>query len=152
MVPNAVLFLWCPMAFEETLFFLNMEPLPQTLKFPWVYKFLLLATHYVFNLRYHTKAAELLMFIQEKFAKLPTVVFDLKHKGKKPKDKSPVVSSHIIEIVHCYESLKKNAFQLIMILTNFYSGIPLLWLHLQFLYALIYLMVANHFSLFTSHL
>ena len=68
--------------------------------------FLLLATHYVFNLSYHTKAAELLMFIQEKFAKIPTVVFDLKHKGRKTKDKSPVASSHVVGIVRCYESLK----------------------------------------------
>ena len=44
--------------------------------------FLLLAIHYVFNLSYLTKGAELLMFIQEKFAKIPTVVLDLKHKGK----------------------------------------------------------------------
>lgn len=70
--------------------------------------FLLLAAHYVFNLSYHTKAAEVLTFIQEKFAKIPTVVFDSKHKGKRPKDKSPVASSHIIGIVRCYESLKEE--------------------------------------------
>ena len=68
--------------------------------------FLLLAAHYVFNLSYHTKAAEVLTFIQEKFAKIPTVVFDSKHKGLK--DKSPVASSHIIGIVRCYESLKEE--------------------------------------------
>ena len=56
--------------------------------------FFLLAIHYIFNLSYHSKVADVLRFIQEKVAGIPS--------DDKVSTKSPVASSHIngISLVH----------------------------------------------------
>ena len=69
--------------------------------------FLLLASHYVFNLSYHTKCTDFLIFIQEKVAKIPSVTSaDSDSKHKKRKEKSPVALSHTNGIARSYDSLK----------------------------------------------
>lgn len=61
--------------------------------------FLLLATHYVFNLSYHMKADEFFTFIQEKIAKIAI---------DKEAKKRPVAATHVNEISSIYETLKEN--------------------------------------------
>ena len=61
--------------------------------------FLLLTTHYVFNLSYQVKAEEFLMFIQEKLAKIAS---------DKQIKKRPVEDIHVTEITSIYEHLKEN--------------------------------------------
>ena len=60
--------------------------------------FLLLATHYVFNLSYQGKAEEFLMFIQEKVAKIASD----KHTKRKE------ICIHVTEINSIYERLKET--------------------------------------------
>ena len=61
--------------------------------------FLLLATHYVFNLSYQGKAEEFLMFIQEKVAKIASD----KHTKRRP-----VGDIYVTEINSIYERLKET--------------------------------------------
>lgn len=61
--------------------------------------FLMLGSHYVFNLSYHPRIYDLLRFIQEKIANIPS-----DDKGKRMK--SPLAASHINGIVSQYDSLK----------------------------------------------
>ena len=44
--------------------------------------FLLLATHYVFNLSYHSKSADFLIFVQERIAKIPSFTASSQKKCK----------------------------------------------------------------------
>lgn len=62
--------------------------------------FFLLASHYVFNLSYHSKCADLLTFLQERVAKIPS--FEAR---KKRKEKSPVALSHVNGITRVYNRL-----------------------------------------------
>ena len=61
--------------------------------------YLMLGAHYVFNLSYHPRIYDLLKFIQEKVADIPS-----DEKGKK--SKSPLAASHISGILSTYHSLK----------------------------------------------
>ena len=61
--------------------------------------FLLLATHYVFNLSYHVKADEFFTFIQEKVVRISS---------DKQTKKRPVGDTHVTEISGIYESLKDS--------------------------------------------
>ena len=61
--------------------------------------FLLLASHYVFNLSYHTKTHEFLTFIQESVANIPS---EKSRKGKR--EKSPVSVAHVTGIKRVYET------------------------------------------------
>lgn len=63
--------------------------------------FLMLGSHYIFNLSYHPRIYDLLRFIQEKVAGIPS-----DDKGKKMK--SPLAASHINGVVLQYESLKDD--------------------------------------------
>lgn len=67
--------------------------------------FLVLASHYVFNLSYHSKLADFLIFVQERIAKIPSFT-DLSQ--KKRKEKSPVSLSHVNGIVRFYDSMKED--------------------------------------------
>lgn len=58
-------------------------------------------SHYIFNLSYHPQIYDLLRFIQEKIANIPS-----DDKGKKMK--SPLAASHINGIVSQYNSLKDD--------------------------------------------
>ena len=61
--------------------------------------FLLLASHYIFNLSYQTKVFELMKFLQEKIAGISS-----EGKGTK-KMKSPVAAIHVGGISSIYDSL-----------------------------------------------
>jgi len=61
--------------------------------------FLLLASHYVFNLSYHSKADDFFTFFQEKVANIPT---------DKEMKKRPVGITHMNGISCIYDSLKEN--------------------------------------------
>lgn len=63
--------------------------------------FLLLGSHYVFNLSYHAKVFEVLRFLQEKVGGIPS---DRKMKFTK----SAVASSHSCGIVAVYEQQKNE--------------------------------------------
>ena len=63
--------------------------------------FLLLGTHYVFNLSYHAKVFEVMRFVQEKVGGIPS---DRKTKHMK----SAVASSHLCGIVAVYEQRKNE--------------------------------------------
>ena len=65
--------------------------------------FFLLASHYVFNLSYHSKCADLLTFLQERVAKIPS----FEASRKKRKEKSPVALSHVNGITRVYNRLKE---------------------------------------------
>ena len=67
--------------------------------------FLLLASHYVFNLSYHSKSADFLIFVQERIAKIPSFTASSQ---KKRKEKSPVSLSHVNGITRIYDSLKED--------------------------------------------
>ena len=68
--------------------------------------FLLLGSHYVFNLSYHVKVFEVLRFLQEKVGGIPS---DRKMKFTK----SAVASSHSCGIVAVYEQQKMKITMLI---------------------------------------
>lgn len=61
--------------------------------------FLLLASHYVFNLSYHSKADDFFTFIQENIVKIPT---------DKELKKRPVGLTHMNGISSMYHSIKEN--------------------------------------------
>lgn len=61
--------------------------------------YLMLAAHYVFNLSYYPWIYDLLRFIQEKVADIPS-------DEKAKKSKSPLATSHISGILATYDSLK----------------------------------------------
>jgi len=61
--------------------------------------FLQLTSHYIFNLSYHPQVYDLLRFLQERVANIPS-----DDKGKKIK--SPVAASHISGLVATYDSIK----------------------------------------------
>ena len=65
--------------------------------------FLLLASHYVFNLSYHSKLGDFLIFVQERIAKIPS---STGLSQKKRKEKSPVSLSHVNGIVRFYDSME----------------------------------------------
>ena len=62
--------------------------------------FLLLASHYVFNLSYHTKASEFFIFMQEKIAKIPS-----DDSNTKTTKKSPIAQSHVRGIAQYYRTM-----------------------------------------------
>ena len=66
--------------------------------------FLLLASHYVFNLSYHSKCSDLMTFVQEKIAKIPSFGASSQ---KKRKEKSPVALSHVNGMSRVYNHLKE---------------------------------------------
>ena len=57
--------------------------------------FLCLVAHYIFNLKYHKKAAEILCFLQEKVAQLPS--------SSKSVKRTPSVTSHVSGITRTYK-------------------------------------------------
>ena len=57
--------------------------------------FLLIASHYVFNLSYHSKVYELLIFIQEKIGRIPSC---------SKKKSTPIMQSHISGIVRIHDA------------------------------------------------
>ena len=59
--------------------------------------FNLLAAHYVFNLEYHPKSKDILIFIQEKILKLPSATITIR--------KSPLTVSHISGLTKKYHQL-----------------------------------------------
>ena len=61
--------------------------------------YLVLGAHYIFNLSYHSWVYDLMRFIQERIADIPS-----DDKGKK--SRSPVATSHINGLVVAYDSLK----------------------------------------------
>ena len=63
--------------------------------------FFLIASHYVFNLSYHSKVFEVLRFVQEKIVNVPS---DERSKVSK----SPVASSHINGITSVFDSLNSQ--------------------------------------------
>lgn len=67
--------------------------------------FLLLASHYVFNLSYHSKCSDLMTFVQERIAKIPSYGTS---SLKKRKEKSPVALSHVNGITRVYNQLKET--------------------------------------------
>ena len=60
--------------------------------------FLLLASHYIFNLSYHSKIFEMMRFFQEKVAKILS-------NDKSKKMKSPLAASHVSGISGIYDTL-----------------------------------------------
>ena len=62
--------------------------------------FHLLGSHYILNLSYHPKLNDLLIFIQEKIAHIPS--------SHGVKLKSAVATTHINGIAFEYEALKKS--------------------------------------------
>lgn len=64
--------------------------------------FFLIATHYIFNLSYHTKVHEVLRFIQEK-------ILNIQSDGRNKSSKSPVAVSHISGIAGVYQSLNRDS-------------------------------------------
>lgn len=65
--------------------------------------FFLLASHYIFNLRYHPKTSDILYFIQEKVAGIPS-------DDRRKLTKSPVASSHINGIANVHDVQSQSAF------------------------------------------
>lgn len=63
--------------------------------------FHLLGSHYILNLSYHPKLNDLLKFIQEKIAHIPS--------SHGVRSKSPVATTHINGITLEYEAFKKGA-------------------------------------------
>lgn len=61
--------------------------------------FLLLASHYVFNLSYHHKATDFFLFLQERVARITSQT-----SGKQKRN--PVANSHVIGMARTYDDLK----------------------------------------------
>lgn len=62
--------------------------------------FLMFGSHYIFNLHYHPKINDLMTFVQEKVAKIPSEGY---HKLT-----SPVAITHIAGIASTYRSLNEE--------------------------------------------
>ena len=60
--------------------------------------FYLIASHYIFNVSYHSKVYDVLRFIQEKIVNIPS--------DTSKNTKSPVALSYVNGITSVYESLK----------------------------------------------
>ena len=65
--------------------------------------FHLMASHYVFNLSYHSKATDFYIFLQERVTQIPSALTESK---KARKEKSSVSVSHINGIARIYDSTK----------------------------------------------
>ena len=63
--------------------------------------FLLVASYYIFNLAYHAKVEDLLCFVQEKIALIPS--------ASRRKCKSPVVQNHINGINCMYKTIQESS-------------------------------------------
>ena len=63
--------------------------------------FLLLASHYVFNLSYHHKVMDFFLFLQERVAGITSVT-----SGKQKRN--PVANSHVIGVARIYDELMKG--------------------------------------------
>ena len=62
--------------------------------------FLLLASHYVFNLSYHPKATDFFLFLQERVAGISSITSKQK--------RNPVANSHVIAVARMHDELKNG--------------------------------------------